>query len=87
MTIYSLIMVLFTDEKKKSIKHNMIMILSVKKNSDGLSINHIRWLLEKNGITIRWETVKRYLDKLVDEGLLTLFKVSTIYCYSLKDTE
>ena len=77
-------MPLFTDEKKKEIKHNIVMILSV---NNILSINHIRWLLEKNGITIRWETVKRYLDKLVDEGLLTLFKVSTIYCYSLKDTE
>jgi len=77
-------MPLFTDEKKKSIKHNIVMILSV---NDGLTINHIRWLLECKGIIIHWETVKRYLDELVVDGLLSMFKISTIYCYSIKNNE
>ena len=75
-------MPLFTDEKKKEIKHNIVMILSV---NNILSINHIRLLLDDKGIVISWRTVKRYLDELVDEGLLTMFNISTIYYYSIKN--
>ena len=75
-------MPLFTDEKKKEIKYNIVMILSV---NNILSINHIRLLLDDKGIVISWRTVKRYLDELVDEGLLTMFNISTIYCYSIKN--
>ena len=83
MFCYLLFMPLFSEEKKKEIKHSIIMIIA---DDNFCSINKVRELMEIGGSVIRWETARRYLNELVDDGLIVMFKISNMYCYSIKNS-